>query len=619
MSQKKKKSSIGLAVQPVSSLPAACTAVSDPPISLVKNYMWLQKIVENDLLGVVFQPLINFRSGEIYGFEGLVRGPEASPLHMPVALFRAAEACGMGMELDCSAQKAVLSRFARLGLPGKVFVNISPQGFCQQSVRFGEVLALIKNVGLSPERVVIELTENQPTTDFRAMRDSLLTYRRAGFEIALDDLGEGFASLRLWSELKPDYVKIDMHFVQGINLDPLKLQFLKAIQQVAQSEGSQVIAEGIETQVELRIVRDLGISLGQGYFIARPTASPPLATPVEVLEAVGSAGIAPYPQLTRPGRQVTAEKLLIPAVPIGPDTRNDELFAMFEADKDLRIVPVVREDGQPLGLIARYRFTDAYARPYRKELFGRRTCELFVDPSTLIVERTVGIHDLSQSLADSQRTNLLDGFIITDQGRYLGIGTGQDLIREITEMQIDAARHSNPLTMLPGSVPINEHLDRLLAHGAPFSACYCDLDNFKPFNDLYGYQRGDEMILMTAQVLVSCCDGELDFVGHIGGDDFFVIFQSPDWMERCESALKAFEQSSRRIFSEEDLERGGMAAEDRRGNPVFYPLTALSIGAVRVEPGLYTTHKEVSAAATEAKCQAKRETGHTLFVERRHP
>lgn len=617
MSQKKNRTPVAAGKPPAQSDTPVPAASPVQPASLVQNYMWLQKIVDNDLLGAVFQPLINFRSGEIFGFEGLVRGPAASPLHMPVALFRAAEACGMCIELEYAAQKAVLTQFARLGRPGKLFVNISPEGFCHQSVRFGELLALVRNLGLAPDRIVIELTENRPTADFRHMRDALLAYRRAGFQIALDDLGEGFASLRLWSELKPDYVKIDMHFVQGINLDPLKLQFLKAIQQIAQSEGSQVIAEGIETQVELRIVRDLGISLGQGYFIARPSANPPLATPAEVLEAVGSSGIALYPRLMRHGRQITAEKLLIPAVPIPPDMQNDEVFALFEADKDLRIIPVAKEDGQPVGLIVRYRFTDAYARPYRKELFGRRGCEIFVDASTLIVEKTVGIHELSQSLADAQRTNLLDGFVITDQGRYAGIGTGQDLIREITEMQIDAARHSNPLTLLPGSVPINEHLDRLLFHGAAFSACYCDLDNFKPFNDLYGYQRGDEMIMLTAQVLVSCCDPDQDFIGHIGGDDFFVVFQSPDWIQRCESALTAFEHSSRRIFSAGDLERGGMTATDRRGNPVSYPLTALSIGAVRVEPGMYTSHKEVSSAATEAKCQAKRESGHTLFVERR--
>ena len=122
-----------------------------------------------------------------------------------------------------------------------------------------------------------------------------------------------------------------------------------------------------------------------------------------------------------------------------------------------------------------------------------------------------------------------DGFILTEQGCYLGIAETQDLMVQITEMQISSARYANPLTQLPGNVPVNEHTERLLQKGSLFTACYVDIDHFKPYNDIYGYRRGDEIIQMLGRILVETCDERVDFVGHIGGDDFVILLQSPDW------------------------------------------------------------------------------------------
>jgi diguanylate cyclase (GGDEF)-like protein len=211
---------------------------------------------------------------------------------------------------------------------------------------------------------------------------------------------------------------------------------------------------------------------------------------------------------------------------------------------------------------------------------------------------------------------LADGFVITENGRYLGIDTTRDLIREITQLQINAARYANPLTLLPGNVPITEHIERLLGAGTAFCACYCDVDNFKPFNDVYGYHKGDEIIRLTARVMSQQCDPERDFIGHIGGDDFIVLFQSMDWEHRCRMALEQFALHVPTLLSEEDRARGGLMSEDRRGEETFFPFPTLSIGAVVVHTNELTSHFEVSAAA-DAKKQAKRIAGNSLFTERR--
>jgi diguanylate cyclase (GGDEF)-like protein len=160
-------------------------------------------------------------------------------------------------------------------------------------------------------------------------------------------------------------------------------------------------------------------------------------------------------------------------------------------------------------------------------------------------------------------------------------------------------------------------VERLLSRACRFVACYCDLNDFKPFNDVFGYQHGDEAIRLTASVLADACDPRIDFIGHVGGDDFVLVLQSEDWEARCREILAAFESRVLSLFSEEDRVRGHFVGEDRQGQLRNFPLLTLSVGAVAADPGTFNSHSEVAAAATEAKRMAKRARGNTLFVERR--
>jgi len=577
----------------------------------------LYEIFQQRKLSALFQPIMDLRSGEILGYEGLIRGPADSPLHSPINLFSAAERYGISLEIEMLSRQIVLETFAQLDLPGKLFLNVSPETLTHPRFTNGRTRDFMMEVGLAPERVIIELTENQPTYDFSKMCSALLHYRDMGFQIALDDLGEGFSSLRLWSELSPNFVKIDKHFVQGVDTDPVKLQFLKSIQHIAESCGTQVIAEGIETEEEMMVVKNIGIALGQGYFIARPSPTPPLVASTESVRIVNASHIAVFPKNAYPNRtRVTAQKLLTYIEPVHPATINDVIFERFSSNPQLRVLPVVRQ-GTPVGLINRYSFIDRFAKPYQRELLGKKPCMHAMQPDPLLVNRDMPIEELSHYLADADGRHFSDGFVITEQGRYVGVASGQDLLRELTKMQIEAARYANPLTLLPGNVPICEHIERLLEAGSPFVICYADLDNFKPFNDVYSYRRGDEMIQLTARILSIASDPKLDFVGHIGGDDFILLMQSQDWQKRCSDALQSFEKISVSLVSEPHQRLGGYESEDRNGRLIFHPLTTLSIGAARIEPARIGSHYEVSAIATEAKKMAKKIRGNSLFFEQR--
>jgi len=310
------------------------------------------------------------------------------------------------------------------------------------------------------------------------------------------------------------------------------------------------------------------------------------------------------------------EKLLANPPAVTPHTTAEEVFILFEHDLSLRAIAVVA-NGIPLGLIARYEMVDKMSRPYRHELFGRKPCTRFMDPQPLILDIKLPLAEISEMVVNADPRHIISGFIITDAEAYVGMGSVQDLVREITMMQMAAAKYANPLTQLPGNVPINQHIDNLLANDQSCYICYCDLDHFKPFNDVYGYAKGDEVIRLTGRILSESCDAERDFIGHIGGDDFVLVMRSGDCEQRCRRALEQFGREILRFFSNDDIERGGYVTENRKGQMEFQEIITLSIGLFNASPKLFRNHLQVSIIAAEVKKKAKAIKGNSFYLNQR--
>lgn len=234
----------------------------------------LDLILRYRLLQPLFQPVYDAANRCVFGYEALVRGPLDSPLHLPNALLPAAARCGRLFELDLVCRELAIRRFQQLGLPGRLFLNVNPLSLVEPTFRPGETLRLLQEVRLSPQRVVIELTEQQVLSDYATLKTAVRHYLAEGFHIAIDDLGAGYAGLRLWSELKPSYVKLDQHFVRGIGGDEVKREFVRFILNIAAYLDCTVVAEGIETRDEYDTLRGLKVPLHQGYYLARPAAEP---------------------------------------------------------------------------------------------------------------------------------------------------------------------------------------------------------------------------------------------------------------------------------------------------------------------------------------------------------
>ena len=234
----------------------------------------LEQLLRKRDLFCVYQPIINLHQGGFHAWEALTRIPVDYGFDGPMDLFDTARDTQLLAAIEQLSREKAIQGYAQQQLPGKLFMNITPDVLMQPDHRPGITLARMAQMGLSPQQMVIELTEHHPTHDFELMRRAIQHYRDAGFEIALDDLGAGYSGLRLWSEISPDYVKVDRHFVHQAPEDKVKQDFLRFILNIAQSLGTRVIAEGVETAAELQLLEEMGYELVQGYYLARPSARP---------------------------------------------------------------------------------------------------------------------------------------------------------------------------------------------------------------------------------------------------------------------------------------------------------------------------------------------------------
>lgn len=235
----------------------------------------VQAVLSHESLVPLFQPIVDMTDHHVLGFEGLIRGPLGSPLHDPVSLFQAARAAHRLHALEAMCHRIHAHAFKAQQLPGYLFLNVSPDVLMAQTPGTSRVVqALCDLANILPHRIVVELTESGVCVGYAELRQAVGHLRQAGIAIALDDFGEGVSNLRLWSEIRPDYIKLDKHFTQQIERDPVKQQLVRAIQAIAQASGALVIAEGIETVTECQALQALGIRYGQGYWFGRPQAQP---------------------------------------------------------------------------------------------------------------------------------------------------------------------------------------------------------------------------------------------------------------------------------------------------------------------------------------------------------
>ncbi|GKW47337.1 GGDEF domain-containing protein [Planococcus sp. NCCP-2050] len=287
---------------------------------------------------------------------------------------------------------------------------------------------------------------------------------------------------------------------------------------------------------------------------------------------------------------------------------------LFQENQGLQGL-VVLEDNHSVGLITRTNFYQKMGTRYGYNLFLKRPIQLLANNSPLVVDYFASVIEVSKQAMERLEEEVYDDVIIKKENAVFGVVSIKELLLKVADIQADIARYLNPLTLLPGNYIIDEKLKNLFRHPSDFTFLYIDLDRFKPYNDLYGFQKGDEFLQSTANILKECFTSPDVFIGHIGGDDFVVTFNHFEFERYCEDLIQTFDNKLHYFYSKEHFENKSVFSENRLGEMERIPLVSISIAVVKNEKGRFKSPEEVVAEATRLKKICKMKSGSCYYLE----
>ncbi len=565
-------------------------------------------------LHFAFQPIVLCSDARVYGYEALLRGYKEAGFPGIASVFDSAHVDGVLPEFDHALRAKAFADFAEWAPQGtKLFFNVDNRIFRSADMSVAGTLEIAEALGLPASRIVLEISERHELEGDLAFEQVISRCRRSDLRIAIDDFGSGFAGLKLLHMSEPDIVKIDRHFVTGSESDPRKAAFLGKMVGMAHLMGVSVVAEGVETEGELGICIEAGCDMIQGFLLARPgpgrdvrDLSFPLITGEGVAARRGrsrSSGIAPS-SLSY----------------VAPVHRYEDLLAVlarFRKEPTLDILPVVDASDEPIGVYLERDFRQYVYSPYGIALLEHHESGngaasfLRKTPIAALGADLPSILEVFGALPDA------GGVVLTLDSRYAGIIPASELLALVAERDVAEARDQNPLTRLPGNLRVAgliatraEETDRSRAF------LYFDFDDFKPFNDRYGFRLGDRVIQLFADILRSVFAGPGDFVGHLGGDDFFASSYSASLevaLEQAREASERFRHEAASFYSLEDRERGWILGRDRSGKERKMPIMGVSAAVLVAPPGGYMDAEALSDIFASLKKQAKTSATHLSF------
>ncbi|KPH92243.1 MULTISPECIES: EAL domain-containing protein [Pseudoalteromonas] len=224
----------------------------------------IEQIISDNDISIYFQPIFSLKNNKVAGFESLARF-FTTPYKTPDVWFKEAKKVGLNETLEMLAIKNAVTNIAKFNNSTYIAINCSPS-----HILSGALKNTLQNIDCT--RLVLEITEHSPISDYEKMRTALTPLRKSGLRLAIDDVGAGFSSFQHILELEADIIKLDISLTQNINTDDRKFLLAKALCGFAKAIDCTIVAEGIETEEELNSLRKLNVDSVQGYFIGRPTA-----------------------------------------------------------------------------------------------------------------------------------------------------------------------------------------------------------------------------------------------------------------------------------------------------------------------------------------------------------
>lgn len=295
---------------------------------------------------------------------------------------------------------------------------------------------------------------------------------------------------------------------------------------------------------------------------------------------------------------------------IDESIKNKEVDVLFNQNPILRGIVVVR-DGRPIGQITRTHFYQKIGTRYGYNLFMGRQSQLVIKNNPLIVESNVPITEVSTASMQRPVEDLYDDVIVTKDGLYKGVVSIRELLLKLVETQVAIASFLNPLSSLPGNKLIDDKLEKSLFL-PEYSLIYFDLDHFKAYNDTYGFNKGDKVLLYLTDILKRNIAGSEEFLGHIGGDDFVAILPHYEVESVCQTIIDEFDAKIKDFYELEDLLQ--LQVPNRVGELEPFTCTSISIAVITNENQQFETVEQLSDAVARLKKICKKISGSCYLI-----
>jgi diguanylate cyclase (GGDEF)-like protein len=561
------------------------------------------------VLDAAFQPIVETNTGAVFGYESLMRGHEKLDFSSPLELIDRMAEAGHLASLDQMMAGRALAKFAALPdfTTATLFINLDVRLIHEGQALLDGLLRHLRFHAIAPSSVCFELSERFDNTEIREFGPLIARMRESGFKIAIDDFGVGRGEFKLLCDYPIDYLKIDRYFVAGMDEAPKKQHLVRNIVNIAHTLGIKVIAEGVETEQEFLAAREYGVDMVQGFYIARPS--------VNVDDQKPS-----YPHLRDQSKRRTSgrslDELLIrkqieQAPIVYENDAIERVFEMFRQNPQSHYFPVLNVNNEPRGIIQENQLKEYIYHPFGRDLLKNRdylrSVSYFVKPAPIVSldSDTDGLVTAFANMEDCECA------LLTENMRYAGVISAASLIKILNEKQLKTALDQNPLTGLPGNLAILDFLKNSCKNGDhPRYFCYCDFDNFKPFNDRYGFHAGDHAITLFAALMRRYFFHDSEFIGHVGGDDFFIGLEGIEEEELLHPLgrlLNDFSADVLELYSEEERQMGYITGHDRDGAEKKISLMRCSIGVLELPEGVVISDIDrISTEIAQVKAGAKK-------------
>ncbi len=569
------------------------------------------EILDGKHIYSVYQPIVSLEDGSIYGYEALSR------IQIPECdinieeLFFIAEQQKRLWELEKLCRGRALQNAVGKPVGSKLFINVDANIMHDPELKVGFTRNKLREYGLDPHDIVFEVTEKSAIKTIEAFTTSIEHYRSQNFKIAVDDFGSGYSGLNRVCAFFPEFIKIDIELVRDIDKEPIKKSAVSAMTGFCKECGIKVIAEGIETDDELKALIRLGVDYGQGYYIAHPVpefADIPSEKKLRIKEIKNSSRLNYYASVFGRIGEISRNEHTV--------SKNTPAISIYEKmmkEPKITEVFVTDEDNGVCGILTRSYIFERFGGQFGYNLSSRLPAERIMLNEFMAVDGNTAIDEAASAAMQRPVSRIYDAIAITDNNKYKGTVSIKELLMTAINIQVKRASDANPLTRLPGNLAIQETISNTLVKADPWTIIYIDIDNFKAYNDAYGFSNGDLMIKAVAMAMQKCCGTE-DFMGHIGGDDFVIVSYEKNIEELCNNICDTFHDYICSLYSREDWEKGFIVSRNRNGFVQEFPIATLSVAAISNKSHEFNSTDELSKAIAKAKKQCKQINGNAVVV-----